>query len=92
MQDTIKSLWNGIYKPANQDVEHSEREKEILRLLEEHERELIGKMDKETIKLFEKYNAIKALYDNHRLESAFAKGFSTGMKITYEAINKEPEL
>ena len=92
MQDTIKSLWNGIYKPAQQDVEHCEQEKELLKLAEQSERELIGKMDEKTVKMFEKYNAIKSLYTERCLEAAFAKGFSTGMKITYEAIFKDPEI
>ncbi len=93
MQETIKSLWNGLYKPANTDIEYSENEKDLYKALHNYEKELESKIpDEETAMLFRRYKAAQMLYHEYQLEAAFAKGFSTGLKLTYEATSPKLEL
>ena len=92
MQDTIKSLWNGFYTPANQTVEHCEREKQLLETADKYEDELAAKLNDEARAVFEKYKATQKLLKARELEAAFAKGFSIGMKLTHEANEKIEEI
>jgi len=93
MQETIKSLWNGLYKPANIDVEHCKHEKELLETICKYETELKDMIHNEKMALlFERYMAAQMLCHGYQLEAAFAKGFSIGVKLTYEAASPKLEL
>ena len=92
MQDTIKSLWNGFYTPANQTVEHCKREMQLLEVANKYESELAAKLSDEARAVFEKYKVTQNLLRARKLEAAFAKGFSTGMKLACEANEKIEEI
>ena len=88
----LEDLWFGNISPWERPFKKDSAYAELLALVVRHQEDLLGRLNEEEKKIFEKYADCTSEMLNLSEREAFVKGFTLGARIIIEVLTNNTDM